>query len=237
MVARGETAVQTASIERSRRQFDSSALRTSSPGAHKRASSTTPGTTADSSIYAPELLGTAIEYYFYPNSSVPVFCPTMEQFKDFEGLVAAIEPLAVRGGVCKIIPPRAWRSELERSTQKEKEEGARVFADDSFPIMKPIVQHFNGSSGIFHQYNVEYHRKLKLAQFFQISQDDSHRTPKPKTVDAENSRETKDGEKEEARPDEQRVVESETVGIAVDYETGRIRLTSAAAEALKSQTR
>ncbi|KAJ2400420.1 hypothetical protein GGI23_002041, partial [Coemansia sp. RSA 2559] len=149
MVVRGETAVQSASIERSRRQFDSSALRTSSPGAHKRASSTTPGTTVDSNIYAPELLGTAIEYYFYPNSSVPVFCPTMEQFKDFEGLVAAIEPLAVRGGVCKIIPPRAWRSELERSTQKEKEakeeEGARVFADDSFPIMKPIVQHFNGS--------------------------------------------------------------------------------------------
>ncbi|KAJ1902855.1 hypothetical protein LPJ81_003374, partial [Coemansia sp. IMI 209127] len=242
MVVRGETAVQSASVERSRRQFDSNALRTSSPGAHKKASSAMPNTTAGGSIYAPELLGTAIEYYFYPNSSVPVFCPTMEQFKDFEGLVAAIEPLAVRGGVCKIIPPRVWRSELERSAQKEKEEeeeeeGVRVFADESFPIMKPIVQHFNGSSGIFHQYNVEYHRKLKLAQFFQISQDDSHRMPKPKTVDAANSRETKDGEKEEARSDEQRVVESETVGIAVDYETGKIRLTSAAAEALKSQTR
>ncbi|KAJ2518353.1 hypothetical protein H4217_003380 [Coemansia sp. RSA 1939] len=183
----------------------------------------------------------------------------MEQFKDFEALVAAIEPLALRGGVCKIIPPKAWRAELEQSAGDR-----RVFADEDFPIMKPIVQHFNGSSGIFHQYNVEFHRKLKLAQFFQISQDDSHRVPdKLKTMEEsggkseggdeksgrdKSRRESGAGTRRDQRKsrgsadgglecEEQRVVESETVGVAVDYKKGKIRLTSAAAEALKTTTR
>ncbi|KAJ2211141.1 hypothetical protein EV179_005720 [Coemansia sp. RSA 487] len=212
-------------------------------------------TKGGSSIFYPELFGKPIEYYFYPNSSIPVFCPTIEQFRDFEALVAAIEPLAVRGGVCKIIPPKAWRSELERSAQE-----VRVFADEEFPIMKPIVQHFNGSSGIFHQYNVEYHRKLKLAHFFQISQDDSHRVPdKLKTVEENSSKGDGASEKDKQAKSstesgtrsggsssdqaeasdaaEQRVVDSETVGIAVDYESGKIQLTSTAAEALKATTR
>ncbi|KAI7820894.1 JmjC domain, hydroxylase-domain-containing protein, partial [Kickxella alabastrina] len=133
------------------------------------------------SIFYPELFGQAIEYYFYPNSSVPVFCPSTEQFSDFEALVSAIEPLALRAGICKIVPPTQWRDELEGSA------GVRVFDEEDFPILKPIVQHFNGNSGIFHQYNVEFHRKVKLAQFFQTSQDASHRVPEHKAGAEDNS--------------------------------------------------
>ncbi|KAJ2054238.1 hypothetical protein H4S04_000128 [Coemansia sp. S16] len=172
-------------------------------------------------IFYPQLLGQAIEYYFYPNSSVPVFCPTASQFSDFEALVSAIEPLSVRAGICKIIPPRQWREDLESRQSLE-------FDEAEFPIMKPIVQHFNGSRGIFHQYNVEFHRKLRLAQFFQMSQDASHRAPEIKPHE------------EKKKEEEEEVVEprvSETVGIAVDYGTGQIRLTTAAAEALRDGTR
>ncbi|KAI9467707.1 the Rph1 catalytic core with A-Ketoglutarate, partial [Coemansia mojavensis] len=116
----------------------------------------------------------------------------MEQFNDFESLVTAIEPLALRGGVCKIIPPRKWRDELERRNGSEK---TRVFDEEQFPIMKPIVQHFNGSSGIFHQYNVEFHRKLKLAQFFQMSQDSSHKRPEVKVATASDDRKSETEEK------------------------------------------
>ncbi|KAJ2735144.1 hypothetical protein IW152_001773 [Coemansia sp. BCRC 34962] len=173
-------------------------------------------TTATDTLFYPQLLGQPIEYYFYPNSSVPVFCPTTAQFSDFEALVTAIEPLSVRAGICKIIPPRQWRADLE-SRQPD------VIDEAEFPTMKPIVQHFNGSRGIFHQYNVEFHRKLRLAQFFQMSQDAGHRRPEIKPDD--------DGEKEK---EEEAVApfESDTVGIAVDYGRGQVRLTAAAAGAL-----
>ncbi|KAJ2790803.1 hypothetical protein GGI18_001570 [Coemansia linderi] len=174
-----------------------------------------PPTATTDTLFYPQLLGQPIEYYFYPNSSVPVFCPTTAQFADFEALVTAIEPLSVRAGICKIIPPRQWRAELE-SRQ------ADVIDEAEFPIMKPIVQHFNGSRGIFHQYNVEFHRKLRLAQFFQMSQDASHRKPEVKP----------DGEKKKEEEVVVEPFESETVGIAVDYGTGHVRLTTAAAGAL-----
>ncbi|KAJ1752525.1 hypothetical protein LPJ79_001158 [Coemansia sp. RSA 1821] len=184
--------------------------------------------TAD--IQEPWLFGKPVEYYFYPNSAVPVFCPTMEQFNDFESLVTAIEPLALRGGVCKIIPPRKWRDELERRNGSEK---TRVFDEEQFPIMKPIVQHFNGSSGIFHQYNVEFHRKLKLAQFFQMSQDSSHKRPEVKVATASDDRKSETEEKNAGVAKEvPSVVESDVVGVAVDYKSGKIKLTSAAAESL-----
>ncbi|KAJ2375913.1 hypothetical protein IW150_002282 [Coemansia sp. RSA 2607] len=181
--------------------------------------------TSDSkaALLYPELLGEAIEYYFYPNSRVPVFCPTDEQFADFEALVSAIEPLSLQAGVCKIIPPKKWRAELEASSSAGGTE--RIFSDDKLPILKPIVQHFVGSSGTFHQYNVEFHRRIKLAQFFQMSQDENHRIP-----------ETGKSKKEE-KDDEDDVCDSDEVGIAVDYVTGGMRLTRAAAEGLKEGMR
>ncbi|KAJ1963361.1 hypothetical protein GGI12_002103 [Dipsacomyces acuminosporus] len=247
----------------------------------------------DTSMFYPQLHGKLIEYYFYPNSTVPVFCPTIEQFKDFEALVTAIEPLSLRAGVCKIIPPKIWREELERRNRDRQPSADfvaeqnnaghewRVFSEDEFPIMKPIVQHFNGSGGIFHQYNVEFHRKLKLAQFFQMSQDTSHRMPEikidkddqsarerakkdsardkhgvkldensdpassavvantPSNGQQENEaverqREAKDGSGAEQKD---RVYESDVVGIAVDYKTGEVRLTSKASETLQQGIR
>ncbi|KAJ2769570.1 hypothetical protein IWQ57_003046, partial [Coemansia nantahalensis] len=225
----------------------------STAGQTQRQQQQGPRSEADGDVLRPTLLGAPVEHYFYPNSMVPVFCPTMAQFADFEALVSAIEPLALRGGVCKIIPPRQWRRELERRNQPAAA-SARVFAEDEFPIMRPIVQHFNGSSGTFHQYNVEFHRRLRLAQFFQMSQDASHRQPDYKLAAAaadkadegggssSNSNNGGDnGEDAAASSDADdgaaRVVESETIGVAVDFEAGEVRLTSAAADALRQGIR
>ncbi|KAJ1949881.1 hypothetical protein FBU59_000946, partial [Linderina macrospora] len=192
----------------------------------------------EDSFFAPQLQSQPIEYYFYPNSSVPVFCPTMEQFEDFEGLITAIEPLALRGGVCKIIPPRAWRDRLEPAQWRE-------LSETGFPTMKPLQQYFNGTGGIYHQYNVDFHRKLRLAQFFQMSQERDYRTPDIKTDEPEETvskrteeEENKKGEQEnDASVEGDVVYESENVGIAVDYATGEVRLTEAAAEQLRSGIR
>ncbi|KAJ2482197.1 hypothetical protein IWW56_001218 [Coemansia sp. RSA 2131] len=202
------------------------------PPTPKAANATGTYSQASPDIFAPHVLGAPVEYYFYPNSAIPVFCPTREQFADFEALVAAIEPLALRGGVCKIIPPRSWRAELERRRE-------RVLNEEEFPIMKPIVQHFNGSSGIFHQYNVEFHRKLKLAQFFHMSQDSSHRRPEVKVAMAEpNDDDDNDNLKsdDDVKPDN-RTIQSDVAGVCVDYALGEVRLTSSAASALHSGIR
>ncbi|KAJ2746843.1 hypothetical protein GGI20_000996 [Coemansia sp. BCRC 34301] len=215
-----------------------SAARANSPPPAARTAQSVSGT---DSIFYPQLLGRAIEYYFYPNSSVPVFCPTSEQFADFEALVAAVEPLSIRAGICKIIPPKQWRQDLE-AQQQQSTNGERVYDEAEFPIMKPIVQHFNGSRGIFHQYNVEFHRKLRLAQFFQMSQDASHRAPeiKPDEDDATDDIEMADARKKEKGEEVAAAVEpclSDTVGIAVDYSSGQVRLTTAAAAALQEGLR
>lgn len=38
----------------------------------------------------------------------PVFRPSLEEFRDFQGFVAAIEDEAFEAGICKIIPPEGW---------------------------------------------------------------------------------------------------------------------------------
>ncbi|KAJ2641585.1 hypothetical protein GGF44_002052, partial [Coemansia sp. RSA 1694] len=100
--------------------------------------------------------------------------------------------------------------------------------------------HFNGSRGIFHQYNVEFHRRLRLAQFFQMSQDASHRAPEVKPDD-DDMPETKppddDLAEEEEEEEEEPCCQSDTVGIAVDYGAGQVRLTTAAAAALQEGIR
>lgn len=167
-------------------------------------------------ILTPVCQGKPVDYYLYPNSDVPVFCPTMEQFTDFESFVGAIEPLALLAGVCKVIPPAEWRHRLVEQGQPRV-----VLEDSAFPIMKPIQQHFNGSRGTFHQYNVEYHKRLKLSQFFQMSQQDHLISGKQ--------------EDEEEADD---VCEmGDKAGIVVDYAEGKVRLTRAAAAQLREAVR
>ncbi|KAI8867992.1 JmjC-domain-containing protein, partial [Ramicandelaber brevisporus] len=48
----------------------------------------------------------------------PVFYPTMEEFEDFERFIHTIQPLAINGGVAKVVPPKEWREKLESETCK-----------------------------------------------------------------------------------------------------------------------
>ena len=40
----------------------------------------------------------------------PVYHPSIEDMADFAGYVAKIVPKAAEFGICKVIPPKAWRS-------------------------------------------------------------------------------------------------------------------------------
>jgi hypothetical protein len=39
---------------------------------------------------------------------IPVFKPTMEEFRDFEGYMNKVECWGMRSGIVKVIPPKEW---------------------------------------------------------------------------------------------------------------------------------
>lgn len=48
--------------------------------------------------------------HYYDNAAggIPVFCPTMEQFKDFSTFCESIVSYGREAGLVKIIPPKEW---------------------------------------------------------------------------------------------------------------------------------
>ncbi|KAJ3370861.1 hypothetical protein HDU91_005848 [Kappamyces sp. JEL0680] len=69
--------------------------------------------------------------FYYEENGVPVFKPTLEEFKDFYRFVLSIEALGQRAGLVKVIPPPEWKgsASLERINE--------------IKIAKPISQTFN----------------------------------------------------------------------------------------------
>ncbi|KAJ1927862.1 hypothetical protein IWQ60_002553 [Tieghemiomyces parasiticus] len=148
-----------------------------------------PATGPDLSAAIDAALANLEPAYYYPGSAVPVFQPTLLQFRDFSRFIAAAEPFALRAGLCKVIPPTEWKSELHDHMVREKRvpssNNQEIFLDnDEFPIMRPIVQHFEGSQGIYKQYNVENHRRVNLAQFYRRCVDPRQAPPVPVTTEA-----------------------------------------------------
>ncbi|KAI5289711.1 hypothetical protein KEM52_000683, partial [Ascosphaera acerosa] len=44
--------------------------------------------------------------HYYKDGEVPVFKPTMEQFRDFAAFIHAVDDYGMRSGIIKIIPPK-----------------------------------------------------------------------------------------------------------------------------------
>lgn len=63
--------------------------------------------------------------YYYENGGVPVFTPTMEQFKDFRKYVQAIDSYGQKSGIVKVIPPKEWRDSVAE-IPKEKLAGIHI---------------------------------------------------------------------------------------------------------------
>ncbi|KAJ1658819.1 hypothetical protein IWQ61_001996 [Dispira simplex] len=144
------------------------------------------------------------DHCYHDAVGVPVFKPTLLQFREFSRFIAAVEPYARKAGICKVIPPLAWRRALEAhvhqsrgvpetqlpppvDTNPQQSENISsadltprhtILLDDAeFPIMRPLVQHFEGSKGTYRQYNVENRRKMKISQFFAACQSPRYATP------------------------------------------------------------
>ncbi|KAJ1563590.1 hypothetical protein HK405_001492 [Cladochytrium tenue] len=87
------------------------------------------------------------EYQFGEAHSVPVFRPTMAQFRDFSAFIAAAEPFGRRAGLIKVVPPPEWRRECVTDISEKLA---------LFRIKSPIKQEFTHSglpSGAYRQTN------------------------------------------------------------------------------------
>ncbi|KAI9304881.1 JmjC domain, hydroxylase-domain-containing protein [Cunninghamella echinulata] len=108
------------------------------------------------------------EYYDQDSGGrIPVFRPTIEEFKDFYAFIESIDSYGKEAGIVKVIPPKEWINSLP--TIDDKLELVRV--------QNPIVQHIMGSQGIYQQTNVEKRRPYTLGQWHSLCQEDDHKPP------------------------------------------------------------
>lgn len=104
--------------------------------------------------------------------NVPVFEPTMEEFKDFAKYIEYIESKgAHRVGLAKIRPPKEW---IPRKA------GYDNLGD--LKIRSPISQRVEGREGIYTQYNIS-HRSMRLDEFEQLANSRKYQTPKHANFD------------------------------------------------------
>ncbi|KAF9292416.1 Lysine-specific demethylase 4B [Mortierella alpina] len=101
---------------------------------------------------------------------IPVFRPTMEQFKDFPTFVESIVSYGREAGLVKIIPPKEWTTALPDLSERLS----------SVRIKTPIIQHIRGTKGTYTQTNIESRKSYTVAEFKALSEDSDHRPPSRK---------------------------------------------------------
>ncbi|KAF9437371.1 hypothetical protein BGZ76_001039 [Entomortierella beljakovae] len=111
-------------------------------------------------------------YYDNVESGIPVFRPTMDQFKDFSTFVESIVSYGREAGLVKIIPPKEWTASLPDLSERLS----------SVRIKTPIIQHIRGTKGIYTQTNIESRKSYTVPEFKSLSNDSDHRPPSRKSV-------------------------------------------------------
>lgn len=100
----------------------------------------------------------------YYSGGVPVFTPSMAEFRDFYSYNKAINKFGMRSGIVKVIPPLEWIQLLDGTYTHENLENVR--------IKNPIVQNMNssaGQKGVFSLQNVEKQRSYNIFQWKDLS--------------------------------------------------------------------
>jgi hypothetical protein len=105
--------------------------------------------------------------HYYEGGKIPVFKPTMHQFKDFDKFVAKIDKYGMKSGIVKVIPPKEWRDALPRLDEQVKQ----------IKVKNPIVQHINGGQGAYRQTNLEKQRSYNLVHWRQLCEGSDHQPP------------------------------------------------------------
>ncbi|GME27062.1 Transcription factor jumonji/aspartyl beta-hydroxylase [Neofusicoccum parvum] len=86
--------------------------------------------------------------HYWDGGKIPVFKPTMDQFRSFKKFIDKIDKYGMKSGIVKVIPPKEWRDSLPNLDEAVKK----------IKVKNPITQDFSGSRGQYTQQNVEKQR-------------------------------------------------------------------------------
>ncbi|KAK7423899.1 hypothetical protein QQX98_000770 [Neonectria punicea] len=101
------------------------------------------------------------------SGTVPVFKPTMHQFKDFKRFMEAVDSYGMKSGIIKITPPEEWKESLPKLDELIKQ----------VKVREPIKQDIMGSSGTYRQVNILHGRSYNLPQWRQLCEQSEHQPP------------------------------------------------------------
>ncbi|KAK0704860.1 hypothetical protein B0H67DRAFT_545450 [Lasiosphaeris hirsuta] len=101
------------------------------------------------------------------SGTVPVFRPTMIQFKDFKRFMEKVDNYGMKSGIVKIIPPQEWKDALTPLDELVKQVRVR----------EPIKQDIMGSNGTYRQVNILHQRSYNLPQWRQLCDQSEHQPP------------------------------------------------------------
>ncbi|KAF4953900.1 hypothetical protein FGADI_5692 [Fusarium gaditjirri] len=101
------------------------------------------------------------------SGSVPIFKPTMHQFKDFKRFMEAVDSYGMKSGIIKVIPPQEWKDSLPKLDELVKQ----------VKVREPIKQDIMGSNGTYRQVNILHGRSYNLPQWRQLCDQSEHQPP------------------------------------------------------------
>lgn len=105
--------------------------------------------------------------HYYEGGKVPVFKPTMSQFRSFKEFIQKIDKYGMKSGIVKVIPPKEWRDSLPSLDEQVK----------TIKVKNPITQEFHGTHGTYTQANIEKQRSYNLPQWKALTEESSHQPP------------------------------------------------------------
>ncbi|KAF2478732.1 hypothetical protein BDY17DRAFT_349761 [Neohortaea acidophila] len=105
--------------------------------------------------------------HYWDDGKIPVFKPTMDQFRSFKKFIEKIDKYGMKSGIVKVIPPPEWRQDLPKLDEYVKR----------IKIKNPITQEFNGTQGIYTQQNVEKQRSYNLPEWKALTQESQYQHP------------------------------------------------------------
>ncbi|OQN98643.1 hypothetical protein B0A48_15309 [Cryoendolithus antarcticus] len=105
--------------------------------------------------------------HYWDGGKIPVFKPTMEQFKSFKKYIEKIDKYGMKSGIVKVIPPPEWRDSLPKLNEMVKQ----------IRIKNPITQEFNGTLGTYTQQNVEKQRSYNLPEWKSLTEETQYQPP------------------------------------------------------------
>ncbi|KAI9884781.1 MAG: hypothetical protein M1823_003419 [Watsoniomyces obsoletus] len=105
--------------------------------------------------------------HYYGGGKIPVFKPTMDQFRSFKEFMSKIDKYGMKSGIVKVIPPKEWRDALPPLDEAAK----------TIRVKNPIAQEIAGSQGTYRQTNIEKQRSYSLPQWRQLCEGSEHQPP------------------------------------------------------------